>query len=459
MTTAASTQTQPRPVPSPKPVPLLGNFPEMLNGGALEAFSRNFQTHGDIFRLNLGKKRNLHVISSPELTQEVLIDRNTEFPKADAILRLLLGNGLVTISDHKQWMVNRRMMQPMFHRARLAAMGDKMTAAIGRLTARLEGQTSADLSFEMMEVTLDIITQIMFSADVLSQAGTIGPAVSNATQFLQKRLQTPFPMPMHYPLPSHTRFHTAKHTLETVVQSLIDERRALIARGETPPGDLLDMLLEARDADTGEGMSDSQLRDEVLTIFSAGHETTAHTLSFALAAISQHPEMQTRLQREADEVLAGRAPSMADLERLTYTTQVMNETLRLFPAAPITSPRLATTDTRIGGFDVPKGAFVIPSIFNIHRHPRFWNAPERFDPDRWANGFEPAHRLAFMPFGAGPRKCIGNNLSMMEGQLILAGLMQRFTFALEPDQRVQLEQAVTLRPKGGLRMRLTPRQK
>ncbi len=453
MMPTSSSPAAPNPAPSPRAVPLLGNFAEMMNGGALGAFTRNFAVHGDLFRLDLGKRRNLHVISSPELAQEVLIDRNTEFPKADAVLRLLLGNGLVTVNDHSQWMANRRMMQPMFHRARIATMNDKMTAAIGRLVKRLGGVGSTDISFEMMETTLDIITQIMFSADVLSQAGTIGPAVIASTRFLQHRLQTPLPLPLPLPLPSHERFRRAKRSIEAIVQGIIDERR----HSEEIPGDLLDMLLEARDADSGQGMDDAQVRDEVLTIFGAGHETTAHTLSFALAALSQDPALQTRLHHELETVLHGRTPNMTDLEHLPFTQQVLNETLRLYPAAPITSPRTATFDTRIGDFDVPKGAIIIPSIFNIHRHPRHWTDPLSFNPDRFALGFEPTHRLAFMPFGAGPRKCIGSNLALIEGQLILASLIQRFEFALEPGQTVELEQAVTLRPKGELRMRVTPR--
>jgi cytochrome P450 len=442
--------------PGPRPAPFVGNFPEMFGGGMLTAFQRNFERYGDVFRLQLGQV-NLHAISSPVLAQDVLVDRNAIFPKAEAVLTLLLGKGLVTNNDHQSWLTQRRMMQPMFHRARLGAMGEKMTEAIARSLTRLEQGRTTDVSYEMMEVTLDIITQIMFSADVLGQAGSIGPAVSQATHFLQNRVQTPIKLPLTVPLPSHQRFLHARETLDAVVYGLIEQRRALIERGEEKPGDLLDMLLEARDADTGEAMSDQQLRDEVLTIFAAGHETTAHTLSFAFAALAQHPEIQTRLQHELDTVLEGRAPTMTDLEKLTYTTQILNETLRLYPAAPITTPRLVTQDVRLGGFDVPSGAIIIPSVFNIHRHPTYWPEPARWNPERWTPDFEPAHRLAFMPFGAGPRKCIGNNLAIMEGQLILASLAQRFSFRLKPGQTVELEQAVTLRPKGGLKMYLEPR--
>jgi cytochrome P450 len=455
-TSTAQTKLSSTPIPGPRPAPLIGNFPEMRPDGLLGAMARNFTRHGDLFRLRLGKI-GLHVISSPTLAQDVLVDRNALFPKNEGILRLILGNGLVTNNDHTSWLVQRRMMQPMFHRARLQAMGDKISAATARMMARLEGNAVTDISFEMMEVTLDIITQVMFSADVLSKAGQIGPAVSHATHFVQHRLQNPIKLPLTVPLPSHTRFLTARETLYAVIHDLIAARRAIHEQNLERPGDLLDMLLEARDADTGEAMSDPQLRDEVLTIFAAGHETTAHTLSFAFAALAQHPDIQARLHAELDTVLGGRAPTTSDLERLPYTAQVLNETLRLYPAAPVTSPRQAAQATQVGSYDLPAGALILPSIFNIHRHPEYWPDPLEFNPERWEKGFEPAHRLAFMPFGAGPRKCIGNNLALMEGQLILASLAQQYSFKLEPGQTVQLEQAVTLRPKGGLKMHLEPR--
>jgi cytochrome P450 len=424
--------------------------------GLLGAAMRNFARYGEIFKLKLGAA-DVHIISSPVLVQDVLVDRNQMFPKNDAMLRLILGNGLVTNSDHASWLTQRRMMQPMFHRARLAAMGAKMEAATARMLERLRDATSTDIGVEMMEVTLDIITQAMFSADVLSQAGSIGPAVNAATHFAQHRLQSPIKLPLSVPLPHHQRFHRAMQTLDAVVGRLIAQRRALHSRGDDKPGDLLDMLLEARDADTGEGMGDGQLRDEVLTIFAAGHETTAHTLSFAFAALAQHPDIQAKLHAELDAVLGGRAPTVADLEHLPYTAQVLNETLRLYPAAPITSPRLVTQDTQLGGFDLPQGSVIIPSIFNVHRNPQYWDDALTYDPERWVPGFEPKHRLAFMPFGAGPRKCIGNNLALMEGQLILASLAQKYAFKLEPGQTIKLEQAITLRPKGGLRLTLEPR--
>jgi cytochrome P450 len=301
----------------------------------------------------------------------------------------------------------------------------------------------------MMEVTLDIITETMFSRDVLGEVGTIGPAVANATHFIQKRIQSPVQLPLTFPTPANLSFQNHIGTLNALVNKLIAERRA---SGEKP-GDLLDMLLEARDADTGKAMSDEQLRDEVITIIGAGHETTANTLSFAFYVLSQHPEVLQKLQHEVDTVLAGRTPTLADLQHLPYSKQVLEETLRLYPAAPSTSPRVATQDVVLNGYAIPKGGLLLTNIFNIHRHPKYWENPETFDPERWVNGEDLKHRFAYMPFGAGPRKCIGNNLAMLEGQLLLVMVVQRYVLQVA-QKEVGLEQAVTLRPKGGLKMGL-----
>jgi cytochrome P450 len=439
--------------PGPKPKPLLGNIPDVA-GGFLQANYANFKKYGDIFRYQL-RDRNVHIVSSPELAQYILVDHNTEFPKGKALLRLILGNGLVTNNDHDLWLVQRRMMQPMFHKQRLTAMGDKIVAACQRMVERWQRQEleePLELSFEMMQVTLDIITRTMFSKDIMADVGRIGPIVGQATHFIQGRIQSPFALPLKFPTPANLAFQRSVNELDSFIYQLIEERRGMTEK----PGDLLDMLLEVRDADTGEGMTDEQLRDEVITIFGAGHETTANTLSFAFYMLSQHPEILKKVQTELDTVLQGRSPTLADLANLPYSKQVLEETLRLYPAAPAVTPRLVTKNTKLNGFHIPEGAIFLINIFNIHRHPKYWDDPETFDPERWAEGENLKHRLAYMPFGAGPRKCIGNNLAMMEGQLLLAMVLQKFELRLAQD-KVELEQAITLRPKGGLKMTLHSR--
>jgi cytochrome P450 len=442
--------------PGPRGDWLIGNLRE-IRRDVLGAFSRGFADYGEIVRFQLGP-RTVHMVAHPELAQEILVERGDDFVKLPQHegLGLVLGNGLVTNGDHDSWLTQRRMMQPMFHRQRLAAMGDKMAAAgermIQRWRARPAGETT-DIAAEMMQVTLDIITQTMFSADLLDTAGSVGPAISFTTHFVSRRVQSPVRLPLHWPTPRHRAFRHATESLNQVVYRLIEQRR----REGKSYGDLLDMLLEARDADTGEGMSDKQLRDEVLTIFAAGHETTANALAWAWYALAQQPEILKQLQAELDSVLQGRSPTIADLPNLPYIQQIFNEVLRLHPSVPAVLRRVARTTT-LRGYTLPADSLVFISIYNIHRHPTFWPEPTTFNPQRWAgDGAKRQHRLAFMPFGAGPRLCIGNNLALMEGQLLLAIVAQYAELRLVADQQVTPEVAVTMRPKNGLKMTIHPR--
>ncbi|PYE53668.1 cytochrome P450 [Deinococcus yavapaiensis] len=453
-----TTSLPPRPLPlapGPKGTWPLGSA-HAFRQGFLHATTSGWRQYGDLVRFEIAG-RTLLIVSHPDFAQHVLVDGAATFPKRDVRfgLGLLLGNGLVTNHDHASWLSQRRMMQPMFHKARLATMAHKMEAAAARLVDRLGAQAgrTVDIDVEMTSVTLDIITQTMFSADLLGEAGKVGPAVAAGTRFVQARIQAPFSPPMSWPTPANKAFTRQKGVIDAIVRRLVDERRA---SGETK-GDLLDMLLEARDEDTGEGMTDEQLRDEVLTIFGAGHETTANTLTFACWVLSQHPDVVARLREELDRVLAGRLPTVADLPNLPFTRAVLDETLRLYPAAPVTSPRRAAHDTELGGWRVPAETNVFVSTFNIHRHPAFWPNAETFDPDRFLTGRLPAHRFAYLPFGAGARKCIGTNLAVMEGALLLATLASRFDFQPAEGFRMELEQTITLRAKNGLPMIVTKR--
>jgi cytochrome P450 len=437
--------------PGPFPLPIIGNA-FAFRQGILKVMESGHQKYGDIFLMHLGK-RNIFVLSHPALAQEVLIDRAAEFPKAQAVLRLILGNGLVTNTDHPSWLSQRRMMQPMFHRQRLAAMGEKMVQSGQHLLKRWEQQenTTFDLDHEMMEVTLDIITQTMFSSNLRQEASQLGSNLNEALQFLQQRLQSPIQLPLDWKLPSHERYRHNKATLDQLIMRVITQRR-----NSQPKDDLLDMLLEAKDADTNQGMTDQQLLDEVITIFGAGHETTAHTLTFAWYALAQHPQILEKLHHELETVLQGRAPTIDDLPKLEYTRQIFEETMRHYPTAPSTTPRIALENTEINGYHIPKGALISVNIRNIHHHPDFWENPNEFRPERFNNTRQEKHRLEFMPFGAGARKCIGNNLALMEGQLLLAQIAQKYHLQIMTPN-LELEQAITLRPKGSLMARLERR--
>lgn len=444
--------------PTPQGKPILGNVLE-FRADPVGTMKRDFDRYGDVVRYMLGR-RVVHVASHPELAQEIFVDRRADFVKMDVNkgLGMILGNGLVTSPENPSWLSQRRMMQPMFHRQRLAAMGDKMVTAGERLLTGWEesgkvGQT-ADLAEEMMGVTLDIITQTMFSMDMLSEASKVGPAIGTTTQFVTEQVQNPFALPLWVPISRNRTYTRAKDTLYSVIDSIIRNRRA---EGKVH-GDLLDMLLEARDEETGEGMSENQLREEVATIFAAGHETTANTLAWTWFVLAQYPDIRTRVETELDTVLQGRTPTINDLPQLPYTLQVLNEVLRLYPVVPFTVRRVARTTT-LGGYTLPVNSLLFISMANIHQHPDFWSDPTTFNPDRWAPDMvKRQHRLAFMPFGAGPRICIGNNMAMMEGQLLIAMIAQRYRLHLENPASVQREAAITMRPKGGLPMRIEARK-
>ncbi len=445
-------------VPGPKGHPLVGSLRE-FRSDALGTIYRAFREHGDLVHLRLGP-RQVYVASHPELAQEILVNRRQTFAKLHrpngqkAGLQLVLGNGLVTNANEAHWLVQRRMIQPIFHRQQVAAMGEKMTAAGERMLARWQeafrpGQT-IDISAEMMQVTLDIINCTMFSADVSDKARQIGPAVKTAAQFAFNYETSPLTPPLSWPTPANRRFRAALQLLDEVILEIIEARR----RSGREQGDLLDMLLAAQDEETGRGMSNEQLRDEVLTIFAAGHETTANALTWTWYLLSQHWPVAERLQAEVDEALQGRSPTIADLERLPYTRAVLDESMRILSPVPLT-PRLIMEDTELGGYTLPARERILVCMHNIHHHPEFWQEPEVFRPERFLpGGTRPAHRLAYMPFGAGPRLCIGNHMALTEGVILLALIAQHYNLELAPGHQVVKDLAITLHPRDGLMMTL-----
>lgn len=447
----------PQQAPGPRGEWLLGSL-RPFRRDPLGTIAQSFASYGDLVRLRLGP-REVHLLSHPDLAHEVFVARPHDFVKLEQQrgFGIVLGNGLLSNGEHESWLRQRRMIQPMFHRQRLATMAEAMVAACERLLDRWQPVAatggSVDIHAEMMRVTLDVITRTMFSADVLGAAGKIGPAMKLATEVIFDRAQNPFSPPLHWPTPRNRAFWRAARTLDQIVRTLIDQRQ----RSGPARGDLLDMLLEARDAETGAAMTPQQVRDEVITIFAAGHETTSAALTWMWYLLARHPQQLARLQAEVDAVLGGRAPTMADLPRLPYLQHVFSETQRLYPSGPLI-PRRAAADTTLWGYRIPAQSLLFLCIYNIHRHPAFWSAPATFDPDRWASGqAERRHRLAFLPFGAGPHICIGNHFALLEAHLLTALIVQRFELRLPPDHRLEPEVAITLRPRRGLRMTLHPR--
>jgi cytochrome P450 len=305
-----------------------------------------------------------------------------------------------------------------------------------------------DVASDVMHLTLDIISRSMFSSDVGDVGGDVEGAVKVTLAHSMRRSQAYFQLPLWLPLPNHRRFLVARRTLDRIVYGFIQGRR----RSGVDSGDLLSMLLATHDEETGEGMSDEQIRDEVMTIFLAGHETTALALTWTFYLLSTHPDVAHRHREEVGKVLSGRAPTVDDLPRLPFNRMVVDEAMRLYPPAWIFA-RMPVSDDVVGGYHLPRGVNVFLSSYITHRHPEFWENPEGFDPERFSPERSAGRpRYAYFPFGGGPRQCIGNNFALMEAQLILATIVQRFRLDLEPGYRPVPKPMITLRVRDGMPM-------
>lgn len=452
----------PRTPPGPPSRWPLGNLPEIIPGETrfrrVLAWQREY---GDVFRVMLGTREEI-VLLHPDHIQHVLVGHARNYPKSDLVhkLRTFLGNGLVT-SEGDFWLRQRRMMQPHFHLKALAGLAEAMAQVAADVAAdwRAHAQAGAEIevTHEMMRLTLRVIGLTMLGADMGGRTARVGAAVEVLLREAAVKMLSVVDPPLWLPTPANRRFLEARRTVDEAVQAIVGERRAAGAGAGERGGDLLDMLLQAVDEDTGEGMTDQQLRDEVVTIFLAGHETTALALTWTWYLLSRHPLVERKLHAELDSVLGGRAPTLADLPSLVYTGMVLEEAMRLYPPVYYLG-RQAADDDVVGGYHIPKGAMIGLNMFVTHRHPDFWDNPEGFDPER----FEPSraagrHKFAYLPFGGGARVCIGSNFALMEAKIVLATLAQRYRLALRPEHPVAYDPIITLRPKHGMVMRVTPR--
>ena len=415
----------------------------------LTAISREY---GDIVTMSFYKFR-VYYVSHPDYIEEVLVNQARKFIKG-RILRAnkgLFGNGLLT-SEGDFWLRQRRLAQPAFHRARIAAYGETMVRFTERLIAGWRDGETRDIHAEMMRLTLQIVAKTLFDAEVDGDAQQVGHALEAIMEFnsdFRRLILTPSWLPTLRNL----RAALAIRRLNKIIYRIIDRRRA--AGGD--PGDLLSMLLHAQDED-GSRMTDRQLRDEVITLFLAGHETTALALSWTWWLLAQNPQAEAKLHGELDAVLAGRSPTLEDLPKLRYTDHVISESMRLYPPA-WGMARVAIEDAEIGGYRIPKGSGVSLSQWVVHRDSRWFEAPEEFHPERWEGDLlKRLPRFAYFPFGGGPRKCIGNTFALMEAALLLATIAQKFRVRLVPNQQVEPVASITLRPRHGIRVTLEARQ-
>lgn len=449
----ATTIRNTKSLPVYKGLPILGITREFRRD-PITFLEHGWHTYGDHFITSLGPRK-LHVISNPQLAQEVLTTRKHVLRRSDRFeggtpLTYILGLSLIT-TDGDGWLAKRRMMQPVFHRSNITAMGDKMQSAGEAMLARWRqipiGKT-IDLTTEMKLVTLDIINRTMFSADVLPEMDQVGGVVNQAVEFIAARAGNPFALPARWTIvPTHKKFWDERAKLDEYLFRMIRERRAALANGEHK-GDLLEMLIEARDVDTGEMMHDEQVRHEVAGIYGAGHETTALALSWAWHVLNKYPDVLKKVRAEVDAL--GHDVQASDLPNLPYTLAVLEETMRLFPPVPMTV-RAAFEPTEIGGMPIPKGHLVAIAIRNIHRHTDYWQGPNEFKPERFLPDNKASlNRSAYMPFLSGPHMCIGNHFALMEGQLLLAMMVQKVEVKESPIQSDEGKMAITMRPKNGL---------
>lgn len=433
----------------------------------LALISRTADTYGEISRFDVLRKP-FFLLSAPEHAEHVLVAHNDRYVKSFdyRLLAVVTGKGLLT-NEGDEWVRQRRLVQPMFSARHLARFSEHMVDASDRMLdrwERLPDGSQVDVASAMSGLTLDIVGRSLFGAELSGDAARIGPAVTVGLRTAITFARIPFlwlapdwsirlgaAILFRLPIPRLRRIHRAITTLDEVFQNIISER---MARPGVDPGDLLGLLLAARDAETGEGMSRRQVRDELATFLLAGHETTANGLAWTWYLLSHHREARDRLFDEVDSVLGGRPPTFDDVEKLPWTTAVFNESMRLYPPAWIIE-RDAVAADEIAGYPVPRGSTVIIPPYLVHRNPRVWPRPEAFEPERFLpENAAGRHRHAFMPFGAGRRICVGAGFATMEGTIAAAMIAQRFTLDLVPGAKVVPEPTATLRPRDELPMTL-----
>jgi cytochrome P450 len=441
--------------PGPRGYPMLGILPMLLRN-PLEFLTNIVSEYGDIVSLPIGSQR-FYLLNNPDCLKHVLQTNNRNYQKGInlAITKQLLGNGLFN-SEGDFWLQQRRLVQPAFHHQRIAGMATIIASAATDLADRWQTNLARgeifDIGKEMRLLTRRIVVTTMFSSTITDEeTDTVGNALEVAFTHIGRHMWlAAVPDRLR---PGHRQFQQAVETIDDLIYRLIDERR----RSRRKADDLLAMLLDARDEETGSGMSDQQLRDEIMTIFVAGHETIATTLTWFWHLLAQHPEIEHRLRAELDTVLNGRAPTFQDLPRLTYTKMVIEEVMRFYPVVWILF-RTPLTDDLIGGYHIPANSIVMFSPYLLHRHPHLWEHPNRFDPDHFSPERAAGRsRFAYLPFSAGPRQCIGNAFAMMEAQLIVATLAQRYLLQRLPEYTVVPSVTGTLHPRYGLQMKVKPR--
>ena len=439
--------------PGPRGLPLIGEARNFARD-PLAFLTGVADRYGDISNFRLGSL-DVFFVRHPDYVREVLITQRASFTMTSlrAKINAVVGEGLFT-SRGELHARQQRLMLPVFRKSRIEAYAGQMAELSRRSRDQWQSGTTIDIADEMMRLTMLIAAQALFEQDIGSDTQAVSRNIGIVLEFFT-RLSSPFlKFFLVLPLPSSLRFKKAVRDLDAVIYRMIEQRRGAATSGK----DLLSLLMQARDDETNVQMTQKQLRDEVLTLLIAGHETTANVLAWTFYLLAQRPDAERQMHDEAKAVLGGR-PSFtaADLDRLTYTRMVMQEGLRLYPPGWFIG-RQAQADVQLGGYTVPKGAMVLMSQYVTHRDARFFEEPERFKPERWDGDLQDRlPRGAYFPFSAGDRHCIGEGFAWQEALLILATLAERWKFELVPGQNIRPRPSVTLRPDRPIKMIVRPR--
>jgi len=418
-------------------------------------FLQTLANLGDVTFLKLGGKP-AYFLNHPDFIRDLLVTSNAKFIKGRAIQRSkkLLGESLLT-SEGSAHLRQRRMISPAFHREKIKTYAEAMTEYAAKMADEWKAGEVRDIDREMMRLTLQIVGKTLFSANVEDEADEVGAALTAIIEMFNFLLLPFSELLEKLPLPHARRFNRSKETLDKVIYGIINERR----KSGEDKGDLLSMLLMAQDEDDGETMTDEQIRDECLTLFLAGHETTANALVWTFYLLSQNPEKSAKLSEELDRVLPdGKIPSIEDLPNLKYTESVLAESMRLFPPAWAIG-RLAVEEHEFGGYEIPQDALVLISPYITHRDARFWENADEFVPERWEKLSikEAGNKFIYFPFSKGVRSCIGEGFAWAEGILLIATLLRKWNLHLQPEQKFGLSPLMTLRPKYGMKMKIEKR--
>lgn len=415
------------------------------------AFLTELAKLGDVASFRMGGQQ-AFFLNHPELIRDLLVVNAHKFVKGRALQRAkrLLGEGLLT-SEKESHLRQRRMMSPSFHRQRIAEYARTMIDYGEKMSNTWQHDDVRDIDKEMMHLTLRIVGKTLFNANVEDEADEVGGAMTELIEMFNYLLLPFSELLEKLPIPQARRFNRAKETLDKIIYGIINERR----KSGEDKGDLLSMLLMAQDEDDGATMTDQQVRDECLTLFLAGHETTANALTWTWYLLSNNPQAEKKLHAELDKVLNGRTPTIEDYPNLKYTESVLAESMRLFPPAWALG-RLAIEEHEFGGYRIPKNSLTLASMFVLHRDARFWENPSEFIPERWQNLSikEASQKNIYFPFGGGVRRCIGEQFAWTEGVLLIATLARKWKMRLMPEQKIALNPLMTLRPKYGMKMRI-----